>query len=102
MKPKRIRQTGGKKLIRGRLVSTFELGFEHEIVCNYHSTFPTGLELELVLDGKKEIFRERVHVGNTYKARFSIEGEKIGKVKVVHFGAVSVVVKINGVVVLSG
>jgi hypothetical protein len=88
------------KLLRGRIVSTFELGFEHEIVCNYHSTFPTGVELEIVLDGKKELFRDRVHLGNTYKARFSIEGEKIGKVKIMHVGVVLIVVKINGVAVM--
>lgn len=100
MKPKRIHQTGSMKLLRGRIVSTFELGFEHEIVCNYHSTFPTGVELEIVLDGKKELFRDRVHLGNTYKARFSIEGEKIGKVKIVHVGFVLITVKINGVAVM--
>jgi hypothetical protein len=45
--------------------------------------------------GREEIFRDRVTPG-TFTSRFSIEGEKIGKVKIVDVGLVSVVVTVAG------
>ena len=95
--PTNIRVDRKQSLTHTRIVSTFTLGFEHEITYERHDRVIGG-DIIIKLDGQ-ELVRDTLYslaIGD-YKKHFDIEGEPIGLIRITGFGIFFVRVYINGV-----
>jgi hypothetical protein len=100
--PTNIRINKKKNLMHTRIVSTFMLGFEHELTYERQDRFIGG-DIIITLDGREELVRESMFsLGlGSFQKHFNIEGESIGHVKILGIGlGLLVKVSVNGVSIL--
>jgi len=100
--PTNIRISKKKNLLHTRIVSTFMLGFEHELTYERHDRLIGG-DIIITLDGREELIRESMFslALGSFQKHFNVEGETIGHIKILGIGlGLLVKVSVNGVNVM--